>query len=512
VYYADAKGVKVIGITDLSDPSLVYSYNDEGFIKKVISETVDIGGDVYHTFVYLSDTVKGLRILNVTDRRNPKLIGTYQNDLGIIEDMVIEGNYLYLAKGADGLKIIDISDRTNPTEAGSYQVADTGAYAWALSKLGPNYLFVAYNASGLILFNCTDRNSPDILSSALDYYANATTMVALMDSDTVYAGIQGKNIVILNFAWPYSTLTIANYYQPTNVGYLNGFYNDRFSGPISTTLYISNGIRGLDVATMSSDRNEITHVTTFTGTFQSCIEMVIMYPVAYIAGLNSIVILNITNPTQINQIRDNPEFSMYYDEWCFGIAIGHEYIYAAAWANGFRIYDSGYDSDQDYVSNIEERDILGTWQFMPDSDLDGILDGVEGEFGLDPMDMDCDNDGLKDGEEVIIDLEEEDYYYYSDPLDPDSDDDSLNDAQEKTLGTNPLLKDTDGDTYNDNVEVAAGTDPLDPKSHPGSSNSDNDDAQTDDNSSVDGAPIMLVGLGCLIGISLFLRKSKQNLK
>ena len=91
-----------------------------------------------------------------------------------------------------------------------------------------------------------------------------------------------------------------------------------------------------------------------------------------------------------------------------------------------------------------------------DSDDDGLLDGEEIALGTDPDDPDSDDDGLTDGEEVLV--------YGTDPLDPDTDDDGLTDGDEVNLyGTDPLDPDTDDDNCTDGVEVnVIGTDPLDP--------------------------------------------------
>jgi len=78
----------------------------------------------------------------------------------------------------------------------------------------------------------------------------------------------------------------------------------------------------------------------------------------------------------------------------------------------------------------------------PDSDGDGLMDGLEAEFGLNPHDWDSDNDGRSDGDEVLgmgpIP---------TDPTDPDTDDDGLLDSAELfgTNPTNPVNADTDGD-------------------------------------------------------------------
>jgi hypothetical protein len=78
----------------------------------------------------------------------------------------------------------------------------------------------------------------------------------------------------------------------------------------------------------------------------------------------------------------------------------------------------------------------------PDSDGDGLMDGLEAELGLNPHDWDSDNDGRSDGDEVLgmgpIP---------TDPTDPDTDDDGLLDSAELfgTNPTNPVNADTDGD-------------------------------------------------------------------
>ncbi|MBN2802790.1 MAG: OmpA family protein [Deltaproteobacteria bacterium] len=133
------------------------------------------------------------------------------------------------------------------------------------------------------------------------------------------------------------------------------------------------------------------------------------------------------------------------------------------------------DPDNDGLTNSIEI-LLGTDPNNPDSDGDGLLDGIEdsnhngtvdvGE--TDPMDDDSDDDGLLDGTEDsnhngTVDVGE------TDPLDDDSDDDGLLDGTEDsnhngtvdTGETDPLDADTDDGGVNDGTEVGNGTDPLD---------------------------------------------------
>jgi len=84
----------------------------------------------------------------------------------------------------------------------------------------------------------------------------------------------------------------------------------------------------------------------------------------------------------------------------------------------------------------------------PDTDKDGLWDGVEPIYGTDPTNPDCDGDALLDGREVEV---------RTDPRNPDCDGDGLLDGQEAQknqwdwcyTGSDPLKRDTDGDGIGD---------------------------------------------------------------
>jgi subtilisin family serine protease len=75
-----------------------------------------------------------------------------------------------------------------------------------------------------------------------------------------------------------------------------------------------------------------------------------------------------------------------------------------------------------------------------DIDGDGLSDSLEMVIGTDPLDIDSDNDGLTDYQEVARDGDADTY--------------------SNGLDTNPLDPDTDGDQIKDGTEVLAGYDPL----------------------------------------------------
>ncbi|HVM95853.1 MAG TPA: hypothetical protein VMT89_05660, partial [Candidatus Acidoferrales bacterium] len=123
-------------------------------------------------------------------------------------------------------------------------------------------------------------------------------------------------------------------------------------------------------------------------------------------------------------------------------------------------FPAAQDSDHDGLSDIDEA-THGTGVDQPDSDGDGLLDGFEVRYGLNPLDPsdangDTDGDGLNNLDEQSAG---------TNPLVADSDADGLSDGAEvHTYSTDPLRPDTDGGGESDGAEVngVSPTNPLDP--------------------------------------------------
>ena len=202
-----------------------------------------------------------------------------------------------------------------------------------------------------------------------------------------------------------------------------------------------------------------------------------------------------------------------YDNFLAGVQTGGDAVLQTLLV----VEVTDFDADGDGLSNIEETDIVGTDPNDPDTDGDGLRDGIEVNGGnpadplntvtnpldpdtdddglcdgsanlavcqggedldldgifdpgeTDPLDADTDNDDLSDGTEVL------DGNYQNgrtNPLDDDTDDDGVNDGAEdansngttEATETDPTVADTDNDGLNDGVEVNGPTDPVDPDS------------------------------------------------
>ncbi len=116
------------------------------------------------------------------------------------------------------------------------------------------------------------------------------------------------------------------------------------------------------------------------------------------------------------------------------------------------------DTDGDGLSDQQEVAAYNTDPTRVDTDGDQLPDGYEVAAGLDPLDAndgltDADGDGLSRGAELALG---------TDPANPDSDGDGLLDGVEVgSYGTDPTLSDTDGDLLSDGEEVGpVGSEPL----------------------------------------------------
>lgn len=117
-------------------------------------------------------------------------------------------------------------------------------------------------------------------------------------------------------------------------------------------------------------------------------------------------------------------------------------------------FDSGSNQIWDSYLNIGIGLTLVSKSCSEDNDSDGLGQCDEETLSTDPLNPDTDSDGLKDGVEVLD--------YKTDPLKADTDADGLSDYDElMNYLTNPLLYDTDNDRLSDGEEIInIKTDPL----------------------------------------------------
>jgi hypothetical protein len=115
----------------------------------------------------------------------------------------------------------------------------------------------------------------------------------------------------------------------------------------------------------------------------------------------------------------------------------------------------GADEDNDQLTNAEEYDWF-TNRLDPDTDEDGVWDGVEVALGTNPVLADADDMASDLNQDGLIDSIGAQLGYQPNQL--DSDGDSVSNTDELLMGTNPVRADSDGDGVPDGTDAF----PLDP--------------------------------------------------
>src|SRR5205085_7832944 len=114
-----------------------------------LTTAVEVAGN----YAYLADG-SNLRVLDVADASNPKLVATIASDE--TTNLRLAGNYAYLASGRRGLQTVDISEPANPTIR---SVSTNHGDVWDVHVAGAN-LLAAGGIRGLQVFSLADPANP----------------------------------------------------------------------------------------------------------------------------------------------------------------------------------------------------------------------------------------------------------------------------------------------------------------------------------------------------------------
>jgi hypothetical protein len=158
--------------------------------------------------------------------------------------------------------------------------------------------------------------------------------------------------------------------------------------------------------------------------------------------------------TKVRLTTEAQSFGETYTVSAYGIADPYGLVIRNAVHANFAGYDTSADADGDGLSLANET-LHSTDPGNPDTDGDGMPDGWEVQYGLNPLADDANDDADGDG---VANLQE--YLHHTNPQNQDTDGDGLDDGAEVSGGTNPLRQDTDGDGMQDGWEVAHGLNPL----------------------------------------------------
>ncbi|MBZ5500572.1 MAG: hypothetical protein LAP85_29630 [Acidobacteriia bacterium] len=173
-YLGTNDGLLVLDISKRESPAKVAEL-ELGFIR-------DVG--VIDGVAYLSGGTNGFIIVDISDAKQPKLLGRYR-DQGEIYGFAKSGPYAYLCDRLEGLKVIDIKDPGNPKKIGQWS---NGGQYWEIS-IRDQIAYVADMRDGLEIVEISDPTLPRLVATVPD--TKGASSVHLVDEQLCLGSFNG---------------------------------------------------------------------------------------------------------------------------------------------------------------------------------------------------------------------------------------------------------------------------------------------------------------------------------
>ncbi len=385
IYCANSQaGLIILNATDLSNPTYVGEYADQGGLNGKYSWDVDVVGN----YAFLADDDNGLQIINVANPVNPTLVGHYNDHQGQSVAVQVQGSYAYIADGYEGLEIIDITTKTNPIEIGqlhsssigfSYDVFVLGNYAHLITNEGYAIVSVVNPASPVKVSSKTlpDNSFCDVcVSGDLSFVVIGDYMYIYNISNPVSPvllkqqplGINGKavcinnqlayvstegGVFIYNISAPSNPVLLANYYQICSLCMCE-----------CNNILVANDINNNINLLNATDPYSPSFISEFSnGGFVRCVDVEGSY--AYLTeeyyGLAIVDISNPTNPIEVGRFDDNAKM--------IDVQVVSNYAFVGDYIEGLKIFDVSNPSNpikvgSYYVGGCVDLQIVGNYAFL----------------------------------------------------------------------------------------------------------------------------------------------------
>ena len=156
LYTTDYSGFSIFDIHEPDKPSLLGKYTDS-------DDWLTRGAFVVGDYAYITGRTKGLQVIDISDKRFPRLTGNYISDITPYDKIIVKGEYAYTNSFGYAFVILNISDPISPE-----LISTTGCKASpkGLAVKG-DYVFVG--STGIEVFDITNRKNPQ-LKKTIDNY------------------------------------------------------------------------------------------------------------------------------------------------------------------------------------------------------------------------------------------------------------------------------------------------------------------------------------------------------
>jgi len=402
---------------------------------------------IFNDILFLGTSHEGIYVLNISNPENPELISNYNENNIYCKDFLIENDYLYVSEQYYGLRTLNISDIYSITEISYFDnsltesVYDSVIYEGNMYITSFNYLLKIIDLADLTAETpafTVLHESPSDRSQKLKIY-----------NDTLY--VVGDRFYIDDWIPRLTLYDLSDPIDPVYIWHTEDFkiFDLEFNNDI---MYLSS-TDGIHIFNVSNPYNliEISNVTfTESAEFELALSdglLIAGSKYTYNSNTN-LTAFNVSDPHNPILLWNITTYKSGEDGEIEELIIKDGLIYASQYMHGLVVYDTGYDTDEDGLSDGLEQYTYHSDPAIQDTDEDGLLDGEEVyTYSTDPTNNDTDADMLYDGEEVL--------FYYTDPTTNDTDSDTLTDWDELFLfHLDPTDDDFDDDGLDDGTEIA----------------------------------------------------------
>jgi sugar lactone lactonase YvrE len=186
VYVPDTiGGLQIIDVSDPTTPTIV------GSVPTPSQELPFLDVIVSGTYAYVSGEAEccgqvtiretGIVIIDISNPASPFIVGSLENNNGLIYGITLSGSYLYVADYYLGLQVVDVSNPASPTILSTLQTPGT-AHDVAVSD---SVAYVASGSSGLTVVNVSNPHAPTLIGGATGGSVTVTVKDSLLYSTGV---------------------------------------------------------------------------------------------------------------------------------------------------------------------------------------------------------------------------------------------------------------------------------------------------------------------------------------
>lgn len=278
------------------------------------------------SYAYVAAGASGLHVVDVSDRRNPVIVGTL-NTPGNANDVRVSGNLAYVADGTAGLRVINIAKPTAPVSVGT---VDTPGDAWDVALAG-TLVYLADGSGGLKVIDASVPSVPIIIGSLS---VSGTTKGVDVAGNTVGLAVGSAGFRVVDVTNPALPVLLGS------AAYSSADARDvAFSGSFA---FVADTNRSLTPINLANKASPVvgSSPSLSTGGRLNCVVMDGRFAVgADINFVNGVPIIDVNIPASPvpKAILD---FSQYRDDDGQGIAVEGGYAYLAA-VNGSAFIENG---------------------------------------------------------------------------------------------------------------------------------------------------------------------------